>query len=75
MGGFIANVALFIAADSGVMHLASASGTPTLGLFSVSEESVYQPYNHKSFSVNTEQTDNEEIVNLISKTLREYSID
>ncbi len=71
MGGFIANVALFIAADSGVMHLASASGVPTVGLFSISEESVYRPYNGKSFSVNTNRIGNEQIMNLISKILRE----
>lgn len=69
MGGFIANVELFIAADNGVMHLASASGTPTIGLFSVSNEHVYGPYNHESFSVNTHQTDNEKIMLLISRVL------
>lgn len=69
MGGFIANMELFISADNGVMHLASASGTPTIGLFSVSNENVYGPYSHKSFSVNTNQTDNEKIMLLISEVL------
>lgn len=69
MGGFIANVALFIAADSGVMHLASASGVPTIGLFSVSDEDVYAPYNDKSFAVNTNRIDNEEIMRLIHSVL------
>ncbi|MFC0321570.1 MULTISPECIES: glycosyltransferase family 9 protein [Olivibacter] len=69
MGGFIANVALFIAADSGVMHLASASGIPTIGLFSVSDEDVYAPYNGKSFAVNTNHIDNEKIMQLIYNAL------
>ncbi|WP_415326875.1 glycosyltransferase family 9 protein [Chryseobacterium sp. MMS23-Vi53] len=69
MGSFIANSTLFIAADNGVMHLASASGTPTVGLFSVTDENVYKPYNGKSFSVNTNQTDNENIMSLLQETM------
>jgi heptosyltransferase-3 len=34
----------FISADCGVMHLAAASGTPTLGLFSVTDPAKYAPY-------------------------------
>jgi ADP-heptose:LPS heptosyltransferase len=33
----------FISADCGVMHLAAASGTPTLGLFSVTDPIKYAP--------------------------------
>ncbi|NML56848.1 glycosyltransferase family 9 protein [Chryseobacterium cheonjiense] len=69
MGGFIANTAVFIAADNGVMHLASASGTPTVGLFMVTDENLYKPYNPKSFSVNTQQTTNEDIMNLLRTTI------
>ncbi|MFN4365519.1 glycosyltransferase family 9 protein [Chryseobacterium hispalense] len=69
MGAFIANTELFIAADNGVMHLASASGTPTVGLFSVTDENVYKPYNFKSFSVNTKQTTNEGIMSLLRTTI------
>lgn len=69
MGGFIANTAVFIAADNGVMHLASASGTPTVGLFMVTDENLYKPYNPKSFSVNTQHTTNEEIMNLLRTTV------
>ncbi len=49
----IANTAFFIGADSGMMHLASASKTPTVGLFSITKESVYTPYNDSSTSINT----------------------
>ncbi len=34
----------FVCADSGVMHLASASGTPTVGLFSQTDPRKYKPY-------------------------------
>jgi ADP-heptose:LPS heptosyltransferase len=35
---------LFIGADSGLMHLAAASGAPTLGLFGPSDEDSYRPW-------------------------------
>ena len=36
------------------MHLASASGTPTIGFFSVTTLEVYEPYNPGSKGLNTE---------------------
>ena len=69
MCGFIANCAIFIAADNGVMHLASASGVPTIGLFSVTDENMYKPYNHKSLSVNTNNVDNDKVMELIKTSL------
>jgi heptosyltransferase III len=71
MGGFIAGSVLFISADNGVMHLASASGTPTIGLFSVTNENEYRPYNNRSFSVNTQKVDNEGIMSLIRENLKQ----
>ncbi len=44
MGAVMANVDLMISADCGVMHLAVASKVPTVGLFSVTDASVYAPY-------------------------------
>jgi ADP-heptose:LPS heptosyltransferase len=35
---------LFIGNDSGAMHLAAASGCPTIGLFGPSDERLYAPY-------------------------------
>ena len=49
----MANLRVFIGADSGMMHLASASGTPTIGLFSVTDEKVYGPYGNGSAAVRT----------------------
>jgi len=39
---------LFIGNDSGLMHLAAAAGTPTLGLFGPSDEDLYAPWGPKA---------------------------
>ena len=51
IGSVIANTDLFIGADSGIMHLASAVQTPTIGLFSVSNLKKYEPYDNCSIGV------------------------
>lgn len=48
IAAFIANCRLFIGADSGMMHLASAALTPTLGLFSVTDIESFKPYGNNS---------------------------
>jgi ADP-heptose:LPS heptosyltransferase len=55
IGAVIANTDAFIGADSGIMHLSSAVDTPTIGLFSVTDEAKYEPYNDKSLAVNTKK--------------------
>ena len=69
MGGFLANCALFIAADNGVMHLASSVNVPTIGLFKVTDEAKYQPYNDRSFSINTNNIDLDKVMDLIKTSL------
>ncbi len=44
MSAVMAGVDLMISADCGVMHLAVASRVPTVGLFSVTDAAVYEPY-------------------------------
>ena len=44
MAAVMAGVDLMISADCGVMHLAVASKVPTVGMFSVTDSSVYAPY-------------------------------
>lgn len=53
IAALIANTSIFIGADSGIMHLASSSLTPTIGLFSVTDEKKYHPYNNGSKAINT----------------------
>lgn len=69
MGALIANTSLFISADCGVMHLASAVGTPTIGLFSVTNEHTYAPYNKHSLAINTHKITITDIYGLIEHTL------
>lgn len=56
MGAIIRNASVFIAADNGVMHLASASLTPTIGFFSVTNQNIYAPYGNKSIALNTNES-------------------
>jgi lipopolysaccharide export system permease protein len=42
---------LFIGNDSGLMHLAAAAGTPTLGLFGPTDDQIYGPWGDKTASV------------------------
>tara|TARA_R110000868_G_scaffold28686_6_gene107308 strand:- start:7 stop:1020 length:1014 start_codon:yes stop_codon:yes gene_type:complete len=56
MCGLLANTAVFIAPDNGVMHLASAAQIPVVGFFKVTSLEKYQPYGNKSMAFNTNQT-------------------
>ncbi|GIZ09270.1 glycosyltransferase family 9 protein [Flavobacterium sp. UMI-01] len=69
IAAFIANTALFIGADSGIMHLASTSQIPVLGLFSVTDESKYGPYGNGSCPVNTTTSNTEMILATAKKML------
>lgn len=46
---------LYIGNDSGLMHIAAATGTPTLGLFGPSPETRYGPWGAHCASVRTEE--------------------
>jgi ADP-heptose:LPS heptosyltransferase len=53
----IENCSVFIGADSGVMHLATATQTPTFGLFNgVKDPENYKPYGHHKYVVDTTKT-------------------
>ncbi|MDH6316385.1 heptosyltransferase-3 [Parabacteroides sp. PF5-5] len=62
----IANSVLFFGADSGIMHLASSSLTPTAGLFSVTKIDIYQPYDNGSVAIDTNNTDFDGIIEIIT---------
>lgn len=53
MGAVMASVDLMITADCGVMHLAVASRTATIGMFCVTNASVYAPYGQNNFPLHT----------------------
>ena len=50
---------IFIGNDSGLMHIASAIGIPTLGLFGPSLESRYAPKGNNAYYIRTKKTFNQ----------------
>jgi ADP-heptose:LPS heptosyltransferase len=70
IAALIANTEVFIAADSGMMHLGSASKTPTIGLFHASDPSKYEPYGNDSFSIDTNANDLEACMQIIRDAAR-----
>ena len=69
IGSVIANTEIFIGADSGIMHLASASQTPTVGLFSRANQDTYEPYNNNSVAINTNKSTIDEWIKTINHIL------
>jgi len=59
------NVKIFIGADSGMMHLAHASKTKTIGLFNVTEPQFYGVYGNGNISVDTNNTPINKLIDLI----------
>lgn len=48
LAALIANLDAYVSADCGVMHLAWASGTPTIGLFNVTDPAEWGPFGPKA---------------------------
>ncbi|SHM49151.1 glycosyltransferase family 9 protein [Flavobacterium chilense] len=69
IGSVIANADLFIGADSGIMHLASAVQTPTIGLFSVSNLKKYEPYDNSSVGIDVTLYTKKEYIKTINSIL------
>ena len=62
-GAVLRECALFVGNDSGLMHIAAASGVATLGLFGPSREENYAPWGSRSAIVRTQESYDE----LVSK--------
>ena len=69
IASIIANTKLFIGADSGIMHLASAAKTPTIGLFSRQNINTYKPYNNNSTAIDTNTGSMDEWIKTINNIL------
>lgn len=69
IGAVIANADLFIGADSGIMHLASSVQTPTIGLFSVSNQKKYEPYDNNSIGLDVNTHSEKEYLKAINAIL------
>jgi ADP-heptose:LPS heptosyltransferase len=70
IGALMANTEVFIGGDSGIMHLASASRTPTVGLFSRDNIKMYQPYGNDSIAINTNTDSIDDYIAVLDKILR-----
>jgi lipopolysaccharide export system permease protein len=53
VGAILARSSLFIGNDSGLAHLAAASGSPTLGLFGPTSATIYRPWGPRAAFVQT----------------------
>jgi len=69
IGSVIANTEIFIGADSGIMHLASSTLTPTAGLFSRANINTYKPYSNHSVAINTAIGDKEHWIKIINNII------
>lgn len=65
---------LFITADCGVMHLASAAHIPVLALFNITPIPVYKPYNEGSVAVYCDQVNHEDIITMAKSILKNRGI-
>lgn len=65
----MSNVKIFIGADSGMMHLAHASKTKTIGLFNVTKPEYYGVYGNGNISVDINNTSITKLINLIESEL------
>ncbi|WP_310559929.1 glycosyltransferase family 9 protein [Flavobacterium sp.] len=70
IAAFFSNTAVFIGADSGMMHLASAAQIPTIGLFSVTSIEKYKPYNANSYAIQTNESHLEDWIKIIHSALK-----
>lgn len=60
---------VFIGADSGIMHLAATSQTPTIGLFAVTNPEVYAPYSKGSMALAVQDAHLDDLIAAIKKAL------
>ena len=61
VAALISRLDCFVCADCGVMHLACASGTMTVGLFSTTDPARYAPYGNASRAVDVREATAEQV--------------
>lgn len=59
LGGVLANLSLYVSADCGIMHLAAASGAPTVGIFSVTDIPGWSVYGARNRTIDARGLDAE----------------
>ena len=66
----LSHLDVFVTADCGIMHLASATNTPIVSFFSVTLLDRYEPYNNdKSKAVYLRESSQEQIIDLVKDAL------
>lgn len=70
IAAFISHTEVWIGADCGIMHLASASGAPVVGLFSRTNRNIYEPFNGKSFSLFTGDLTYDQIISAVDGVIK-----
>lgn len=73
IASLIANTQLFIGADSGMMHLANAAQTPTIGLFSVTDHLQYGPYGNLSVGLDMNQHTVDDCLEIAARILAAHN--
>lgn len=66
LASFISNTQLFITGDCGIMHLAAATNTPTIGLFNVTTKAMYEPYNKACLGIDTNHKSTDEVCQILN---------
>ena len=74
IASIIENSIVFIGADSGMMHLSATTNTTTIGLFNVTNSSVYTPYGNENQSIDTNSIEISEIIEIIKKQTRDNEV-
>ena len=67
LASVLANLSLYVSADCGVMHLASAAGTRTAGIFTVTPQDEWGPYGNANRAIDARGLDPEQVaVNVLA---------
>lgn len=74
IASFISNTKMFIGADSGMMHLACATKTNVIGLFSVTPKEKYGPFGINKIGINTNEVSKDEIIETVKNIFRDKAI-
>lgn len=69
LAAVLANLSLYISADCGVMHLAWATGAPTIGLFNATKTAEWGPWGGHNHSLDLHETAPEQIALSAAKVL------
>lgn len=73
LAAFVALLDLFVAADSGPMHLAAAAGTPTIGLFRSTAPADYAPLGRHCLALTLKSHNTKDIAERTLRHLHELS--